>query len=122
MLAAAVVIGVPMAVAWSAGRARRPWIGQMPRELGPFPRVLLFTSPTCPTCPPAAEVVGRLGGEGVRELTWPEDTVAFHKLGVGSVPATFVVDRSGRVVEAFEGVPEERRLSRAVRRAGLGSG
>ncbi|NND83511.1 MAG: hypothetical protein HKN46_00005 [Acidimicrobiia bacterium] len=91
----------------------------MPRDLGPFPGVLLFTSSTCPTCPPASELVHRLGGDDVRELTWPTDTVAFHKLGVGNVPATFVVNRTGKVVDTFEGVPEERRLERAVRRAGL---
>lgn len=113
------VIGIPMAAAWWAGRARRPWVGQMPRELGPFPRVLLFTSRSCPTCPPASEVVHRIGGDGVRELTWPADTVSFHKLGVGQVPSTFVVARGGKVVQTFEGVPEERALARAVKRAGL---
>lgn len=115
---ALVAIAVPMALVWRAGRASRPWIGEMPRELGPFPGVLLFTSSTCPTCPPASEIVNRVAGE-VRELTWPSDTVAFHKLGVGSVPATFVVNRAGKVVDTFEGVPEERRLTRAVRKAGL---
>lgn len=115
---ALVAIGLPMLLVWRSGRVRRPWIGEMPRELGPFPRVLLFTSSTCPTCPPASELVHRVGSE-VRELTWPADTVAFHKLGVGNVPATFVVNRAGRVVDTFEGLPEERRLTRAVRRAGL---
>lgn len=117
-LVALVVIAVPMIVTWRLGRSRRPWIGQMPRDLGPFPSVLLFTSPSCPTCGPAGDVVRRVGGERVQEFAWPRETVAFHKLGVGRVPSTFVVGRSGRVVEAFEGIPDERRLARAVKRAG----
>lgn len=115
---ALVAILGPVAVAWLAVRPRRVRSGEAPSELGPFPSVLLFTSSTCPTCPPARAVVEEVY-EDHHELAWPRDTVAFHKLGVGVVPATFVVGPRGRIVESFEGVPDTRRLRRAVSKAGL---
>jgi len=118
-LVAALAIGVPMGLVWARLRPRRVRLGSVPGELGPFPTVLLFSSSSCPTCPPAREVVTALCGAAVRELTWPADTVAFHKLAVGTVPATFVVDGEGDVVERFDGVPDERRLRRTLGRAGL---
>lgn len=115
-LLALAVIGLPVLVAWLRNRSRRPRVGQVPSELGPFPAVLLFSSGTCPTCPPAREVVDRLAGSTVREMKWPSDTVAFHKLGVGVVPTTLVVGARGKIVDSFQGVPEERRLRRAIAR------
>lgn len=118
-LVAIVAIGIPMGLAWVRMRPRRVRLGSAPAEFGPFPGVLFFSSISCPTCPPAREVVAALCGGAVRELAWPGDTVAFHKLAVGTVPATFVVDRAGRVVERFDGVPDERRLRRTLGKAGL---
>ncbi len=118
-LLAAAIVGVPVLVAWLRGRPRRLRIGDFPADLGPFPGVYLFSSRTCPTCPPARELVQHVCGSTVRELTWPKDTVAFHKVGVGVVPASFVVGAKGRIVESFEGIPEERRLRRALAKAGL---
>ena len=119
---AALAIGVPMGLVWLRMRPRRVQAGRVPSELGPFPAVLLFSSARCPTCPPAQELVTAMCGSAVRELTWPADTVAFHKLGVGTVPATFVVDSKGKVVERFDGVPDVRRLRRTSSRAGLQTG
>ncbi len=115
---ALVAIVGPVMAAWVAVRPRRARSGEAPGELGPFPAVLLFTSSTCPTCPPAKVVVEEVCGDH-HELAWPRDTVAFHKLGVGVVPATFVVGPRGRIIESFEGVPDARRLRRALSRAGL---
>ena len=118
-LVALAVIGAPILVVWLRSRPGRVRSGQVPSDLGPFPSALLFSSSTCPTCPPAKDVVAATAGSSVREFRWPEDTVAFHKLGVGEVPATFVVDEQGTVVELFRGVPEERRLLRALTKAGV---
>lgn len=118
-LLALVVIGVPAFLVWLRNRSQRPRLGQVPAELGPFPTVLLFSSPSCPTCPPAREAVDRTAGEALKELRWPGDTVAFHKLGVGVVPTTFVVGTRGKIIESFQGIPEGRRLRRAMAKAGL---
>ncbi len=118
-LAALAAVGLPMALAWFRARPRRARPGEAPAELGPFPRVLFFSSSTCPTCPPAREVVVNAAGDAVREVAWPKDTIAFHKLGVGVVPVTMAVDGRGRVVEVFEGLPDRRRLRRAVAKAGI---
>lgn len=119
-LLALVVIGLPALTVWLRNRSQRPRVGQVPSELGPFPAVLLFSSSSCPTCPPARVVVDRVAGTAMRELKWPGDTVAFHKLGVGVVPTTLVVGTRGRVLDSFQGAPEERRLRRAMEKAGLG--
>ncbi len=116
---AVLAIGLPIGLAWMRLRPRRARLGNVPEALGPFPTVLLFSSPSCPTCPPARELVSAACGSSLRELTWPTDTVFFHKLAVGTVPATFVVDGAGDVLERFDGVPDERRLRRTLGRAGL---
>jgi len=45
--------------------------------------------------------------------------IATKREGASPVPATFVVDGKGKVVERFDGVPDERRLRRTLGRAGL---
>jgi small redox-active disulfide protein 1 len=78
--------------------------------------VKLFTSPTCPYCPRAAEVVRKVvGEEGVVALEFPVNTdegmKEALKFGIRAVPAIVVNDEF-----IFVGVPDERELKMLIRR------
>ncbi len=78
--------------------------------------VKLFTSPTCPYCPKAAEVVRKVvGEEGIMALELPVNTDEGMReairFGIRAVPAVVVDDRY-----VFVGVPDERELKSLIRK------
>ncbi len=78
--------------------------------------VKLFTSPTCPYCPAAEEVVEKVAKEeGIMAIKLPVNTdeglKEALKYGVRSVPTIVVDDRY-----VFVGVPREVELRRLVRK------
>lgn len=88
-----------------------------PADLGPFPRVLLFTSDDCASCPPARDLVAAATAGRFDEYTWQVHPGTLRRLRVEKVPTTWVVDRHARVEAVFEGVPDEGALRRALGRA-----
>ncbi len=78
---------------------------------------IVLTSPTCPYCPRALEVLGRVaarfGGVNVREVSvsTPEGMALATKHRIMGVPTTLV---DGKV--AFVGVPDEAEVISLIRR------
>lgn len=76
----------------------------------------LFTSPTCPHCPRAREIISEAVKSMrnalliVREVTEPENAELARKHGIQSVP-TLIINGNYRV----EGVPRREELLRFLR-------
>lgn len=115
-----VALALGVARAWPRLRAWRTARSPIRLEgLGPWPAVLLFTSGGCDSCEPARRLVEREAGAWpVRELSFEEDPERFTEAGVDAVPLVTVVDRDGRVVGQFAGVPDRRAFRRVLRAAG----
>ncbi len=84
--------------------------------------IKLFTSPTCPYCPKAEEIVSRIAREeNVVAINLPVNTDEglreAVKFGIRAVPAVVVNDKY-----VFVGVPNEAELRRFVRTLKGGGG
>lgn len=111
---AAVGIGL-VAARWS--RPSHPTVDL--DGLGLPPGLVLFTSTGCSTCL-EARVVAESFAVPIREVTNELEPALLERARVEAVPLTVVVDRSGRVVARFAGVPRRRALAKAIRKAGGG--
>lgn len=109
-----VIVAVRLLAAWQ--RPRHPPIDL--GELSATPGIVLFTSADCVNCAQARAVVESLGVP-VREVTWELEPTVLERVGVEAVPLTAVVGGSGSVNWLGAGVPSERVLQRALRRAGV---
>jgi len=85
---------------------------------GDRPGVVLFTSLECTTC---KETITLLRSTGVpfREITNELEPQRFEAWRVLAVPLTVVLDGQGSVIEAIAGVPSARKLTGAMRSAGI---
>ena len=81
------------------------------------PGVYLFTASACDSCNSARAVyLEELGTDGFTEFTWEDRPGLLTRLGVGEIPASIVLDSSGREVDSFVGIPPRRALRKAIRR------
>lgn len=116
----AVAILVVIAAVRLAARWQRPVHPSIDLgDLASTPGIVLFTSTDCVSCADARRMVASIGVP-VREVTWELEPSLMERVGVDAVPLTAVVDRGGAVAWLGTGVPGERALQGAVRRAGLG--
>ena len=115
-----VLVGAGVVVGVARFRPKqRGWVLRVEGNLA-GPGVFLFTASACDSCDSARSAYRRiLGEDGFDEFTWEEHPELLSKLGVAEIPAGTVLDRSGREVGSFVGVPGRFHLRRAVRRAGL---
>ena len=87
---------------------------------GDRPGVVLFTSLDCTTCKGTIALL-RSRSIPFREITHELEPQRFESWRVLAVPLTVVLDDEGAVVDAIAGVPTSRRLTGALRMAGLGA-
>lgn len=85
---------------------------------GDRPGVVLFTSLECTTCKETIAIL-RSNGVAFREVTHELEPQRFEAWRVLAVPLTVVLDDESAVVDAIAGVPSSRRLTGALRMAGL---
>jgi hypothetical protein len=119
LLLVAGVLAVAGLVAALINRLQRPphpTLAVQPE--GERPGVVLFTSLDCTTC---KETIALLHSKAVpfREITHELEPQRFEAWRVLAVPLTVVLDDESGVVDAIAGVPSSRRLSGALRTAGL---
>jgi hypothetical protein len=109
LLTRLVLIAGVLAVAAAAAlviRARARGGARQIKATGFAPGVYLFTSSTCPDCGSARRVlIDELGDRGFEEIEWERDPRVFDRLGIDAVPATIVVDESGKGT-VWPGSPE----------------
>jgi hypothetical protein len=86
---------------------------------GERPGVVLFTSLDCATC---KQTISFLRSRTVpfREITHELEPQRFEAWRVLAVPLIVVLDDESAIVDSISGVPSSRRLTRALRAAGLG--
>jgi hypothetical protein len=77
--------------------------------------LVMFTSTACENCKKALEVA-KATGAPLREITHEIEPGMFDKAGVAGVPLTIVIDANGTVVDQMGGIPQRRRLQRALAR------
>jgi hypothetical protein len=114
LLVVMVVVAVRVVARW-----QRP--GHPPIELGDLadtPGIVLFTSTDCVSCSSARAIAESLGVP-IREVTWELEPSLMERVGVEAVPLTAVVGTARTVAWIGAGVPSERTLRAASRRAGL---
>jgi hypothetical protein len=119
LLLVAVVLAVAGLVAFVITRLKKPPHPNLVVQAdGDRPGVVLFTSLECSTC---KDTITRLRGKGVvfREITHELEPQRFEAWQVLAVPLTVVLDDEGAVVDAIAGIPSPRRLTGALRVAGL---
>ena len=115
LVAVVVVAGVVVAIARRRPRRRGPALRIEGNLEGPG--VYLFTASACDSCDSARAVyLEELGSDGFTELTWEDRPGLLTRLGVGEIPASTVLDSSGREVDSFVGIPPRRGLRKAMRR------
>lgn len=112
---ASLLAAVAAVTVWQRRRAVDPR-PTAPTDLGPYPRVLLFTSEACASCPPARDAVAAATNGRFDEHTWQVHPGTLRRLRIDKVPTTWVVDAEARVEAVFEGVPDGAALGRALSR------
>jgi thiol-disulfide isomerase/thioredoxin len=113
------VLALAGLVAWLIGMVRKPPHPELiVQEEGDRPGVVLFTSLECTTCRTTIAML-RTRGVPFREITHELEPQRFESWRVLAIPLTVVLDDEGVVVDAITGVPPSRRLTSALRRAGL---
>lgn len=119
IVAAVLGLAVLAARLWPRWMARRQAARPVAVDgLGPWPAVVVFTSPGCSSCPPALEAVRAEAGDWpVREVSFAREPERFPEAGVEAVPVVVVVDAGGKVRGQFAGVPDRRRLGEVLRAA-----
>ena len=85
---------------------------------GDRPGVVVFTSLECATCKDTITIL-RSRAVGFREITHELEPQRFEAWRVLAVPLTVVLDDDSAVVDAIAGIPSLRRLTGALRAAGL---
>lgn len=67
-------------------------------------RYLLFTTPSCPNCPAAKEVLEKSGLEGeIVDASLPEGLEKARKFGIMEVPTAVFLDEEGKVISKVHG-------------------
>jgi len=77
------------------------------------PGLVMFTSTECENCKKAL-AIAKATGAPLREITHEIEPGTFEKAEVTGVPLTIVIDAAGNVVDQFGGIPQRRRLARAL--------
>lgn len=113
------VLAVAVLVAFGVNRLRKPPHPTLVVQgEGDRPGVVLFTSLECTMCKDTI-VILRSKGVPFREITHELEPQRFEAWRVLAVPLTVVLDDESLVVDAIPGVPSPRRLTGALRTAGL---
>lgn len=108
-------------LAWFAGKrgqSRSEREQPLPKDLGPFPAVLLFTSESCDSCQPARDVVSHEAGDFLKEIQFDTSPGMFERVRLRGVPTALVVSSEGLIIGRFEGVPEVGEVARSVTKLG----
>jgi hypothetical protein len=113
------LVGLAVGLARVATRWQRPVHATPSLEgLGVPAGLVIFTSTDCANCRAALGVAADTGAP-VREITYELEPMLFRQAGVEAVPLTVVMSNEGSIVATFAGVPRQRGLRRALRRAGF---
>jgi len=113
------VLAIAGLVAFVIKRLRRPPHPTLVVQAdGDRPGVVLFTSLDCTTCKGTITIL-RSKDVAFREITHELEPQRFEAWRVLAVPLTVVLDDESTVVDAIAGVPSRRRLTAALRAAGL---
>ena len=115
------VLAVSGFVAFAIRRVQRPPHPTLVVQAeGERPGVVLFTSLDCATCKTTIALL-RSRSVPFREITHELEPQRFEAWRVLAVPLIVVLDDESAVVDTIPGVPSSRRLTRALRGAGLGA-
>lgn len=119
VLAVGAAVALVIAIARLASRWQRPTRPPIDLDgLGSRPGVIVFTSNDCGTCVEATGIVRRTGVEA-RDVAWEREPAVFERYGIDAVPLVVVLDAEGNSFMFETGVPDARRLSVAIRKAGV---
>jgi hypothetical protein len=100
------LLGIAVLAAWWQRRSSQRPVRNIDASSLPA-GIYLFSSSACHTCETArAMLETALGDDGYTEFAWEVEPDIFTTLGVEAVPATVVVDASGRG-RLYPGQPDE---------------
>ncbi len=81
-------------------------------------KIMLFTSPTCPHCHTAREVIKKLDRDDFKfdevSTSSPNGSKMAQKYGIMSVPTVFVKGPEHPEIIGLKGVPSERELNKSI--------
>lgn len=119
LLVVAGVVMVVVVVSVAARKLGAPYHAALQLDaLDLPPGLVMFTSTDCENCKKALVVV-KATGAPLREITHEIEAAMFERAGVTGVPLTVVIDADGKVVDQIGGIPQRRRLQRALAETGV---